>query len=157
MLMLPHRPRAQAALDVVVEQARSLDRLRTLAVERMSDAASAFGYAARAFELAPAEEDGLDGIGGRQERARDDLFRGSIATHRVDGDANLHALRSRSFEWLDLTTAVGSAGRANVMRPLRLMALRALDDSGRRELVRRAPLVAAGLRGFSLGDCHGRG
>ena len=28
---------------------------------------------------------------------------------------------------------------------------------GRRELVRRAPLVAARLRGFSLGDCHAAG
>jgi hypothetical protein len=94
-------------------------------------------------ELATAKEDGLDAFGCRSDRARDDLLRSSIAAHRVDRDPDLHALRGWRFERLDFTTSVGAAGRADVMRPLWPMALRALDDCRRRELVRRAPLVAA--------------
>jgi hypothetical protein len=95
-------------------------------------------------ELAAAEEDRLDALGCCSDGARDDLLRGSIAAHRVDGDPDLgHRLGSQGLERLDFTTAVGAAGRTDVMRPLRPMALRALDDCGCRELVRRAPLVAA--------------
>jgi len=40
------------------------------------------------------------------------------------------------------------------MRPLGLMALRALVHARRLEAVCRPALVAAGLGGFSLGDSH---
>ncbi len=111
----------------------------------------------RLERVAAPEKDRLDGVGSCRVRARDDLLRGPIAAHRVDRDPDSrHALRSRSLERLDFTPAIGAAGRADVMWPLRPMALRALDDGGCRELVRRAPLVAPRLRGLSLGDCHGR-
>ena len=61
----------------------------------------------------------------------------------------------RSVERLDLASTVGAAGRADVVRPLRLMALRALDERGERKRVRRPPFVAAGLGGLSLRDGHG--
>ena len=63
-------------------------------------------------------------------------------------------LRSRRREGLDLAAAIRAAGRADAVRPLGLMALRALHHRGRGELVVRPALVAACLRLFSLGDCH---
>ena len=105
-----------------------------------------------------AEEDGghVGGSGGAC--ARDDLLRRPIAAHGVDGDPNgrhpVTELGSGRPERLDLATAIGAAGRADVMRPLRLVALRALDERGNRRLVRRPALVSARLGGLSLRDGH---
>src|SRR5512133_150773 len=64
-------------------------------------------------------------------------------------------LRRRCAERLDLAPAVRPAVRADAMRPLRTVALRALVDPRRLEAVRRAALVAACLRGLLLRDSHG--
>jgi hypothetical protein len=40
----------------------------------------------RLHDLPPSEQDGRDLGGGRLESACDDLFRGPIAAHGVDGD-----------------------------------------------------------------------
>src|SRR6266571_7406389 len=63
-------------------------------------------------------------------------------------------LRRLCSERLYFTAAIGAAVRAEVVRPLGLMAVRALVHAGRRDLVLRAPLVAPGLGCFPLGDCH---
>ena len=39
--------------------------------------------------VVPAEQHRFDAVRGRRERTRDDLLRGSIAAHRVDGDPDL--------------------------------------------------------------------
>ena len=56
----------------------------------------------------------------------------------------------------DLTTGVGAAGGAHPVRAARRAALRAQVDRRRRDLVRRAALVRAGVRLLLLGDGHGR-
>src|SRR5215218_1554037 len=63
-------------------------------------------------------------------------------------------LGSREVEDLDLAAAVRAAGRADAVRELRLVALRAGDEARCRDLVRGAPLVAAGFRLFPLGNGH---
>ena len=63
-------------------------------------------------------------------------------------------LRRGKAERLDLAAPVRATRRADAVRALGLVALRALHERGSRELVRRSPLVAAGLGGFSLGDGH---
>ena len=103
----------------------------------------------RLEHVARAVEDG-DDVGGRGlERAGDDLLRRPIAAHGVDGDADrrhpVTNLGSGRAQRLDLAAPIRAAGRADVVRPLRLMALLALDERGNRHLVRRPPLVAARL------------
>ena len=39
--------------------------------------------------VVPAEQHRFDAVRGRRKRTRDDLLRGSIAAHRVDGDPDL--------------------------------------------------------------------
>ena len=96
-------------------------------------------------------------VGGGLERAGDDLVGAAIAAHGVDGDADrIVKLRSRRSERLDLAAAVRLAGRADAVRPLRLVADRALVHARRLQAMRRPPLVAAGLRLSALRDCHGR-
>ena len=90
------------------------------------------------------------------ERARDDLLGRAVAAQGVDGDADGHARYERRAERLDLAPAVGPAGRAHAVRPLRLVAVRADVQARRSSLVLRAALVAAGLRFLLLGDGHGR-
>ena len=107
------------------------------------------------FEPGGAEEHELDPLGGGVQRARDDLVRRPVASHRIDRDRGPR-LRSRGAERLDLAAAVRLAGRADVMRPLGLMAGRADVDARRVDAVLRAPLVAAGLGGLFLGDGHER-
>ena len=152
---------------------RPRGRRRTSSSSRFSRAASA-GFSSMATtssawtisrpsrqrleHLATAEEDGLDVVrAAPRARPRRSPPAPDRRPSRRRRPGSRHALRSGSLERLDLAAAVRAAGRADVVRPLRLMALRALDDGGRRELVRRAPLVAAGLGGFSLGDGHRRG
>ena len=114
------------------------------------------------------------------ERAGDNLLGSAVAAHRVDCDANPRHLVAQptnaistpsgfprgAFAWppkhlrrgkaerLDLAAPVRATRRADAVRALGLVALRALHERGSRELVRRSPLVAAGLGGFSLGDGH---
>src|SRR5258708_27191230 len=54
----------------------------------------------------------------------------------------------------DLAALVGTAGRADVVRPLGRAALRTDVQTRRLERVRRAALVPPGLRGLSLRDSH---
>src|SRR5690606_29209097 len=68
--------RLPALYEVLFEHAASaeekleiLAKLRALAVERLSDAAAAFGYAGRAFELAPADEEVRAALEREAERA----------------------------------------------------------------------------------------
>ena len=63
---------------------------------------------------------------------------------------------ARSAERLDLAALVRLAGRADVVRPLRRLAVRADVHARRLDPVLRAPLVATGLGGFLLRDCHER-
>src|SRR5213076_2810463 len=65
-------------------------------------------------------------------------------------------LRTEGAERLDLAAAVRLAGRAHLVRPCRLMAVRAEAQPRRRDAMLGAALVAARLRRFSLGDCHQR-
>src|SRR5579862_7887349 len=60
----------------------------------------------------------------------------------------------RGAERHDLAALVGAAGRADVVRPLGRAALGTDVYTGRLERVRRAALVAPGLRGLSLRDSH---
>ena len=92
---------------------------------------------------------------GGRERARDDLVRAPVAAHRVDGHTDGHARLEVCGERLDVAALVRLAGRAHAMRPLRLSAGRADVDARRLDAVLGAPFVAAGLRRFLLGDCHG--
>src|SRR6185369_6704525 len=64
-------------------------------------------------------------------------------------------LRRRGAERLDLAALVRAAGRADGVRPLRLVTVRALLQARRCELEVRPALVAAGFRRLSLRDCHG--
>jgi hypothetical protein len=97
-----------------------------------------------------AEEDRRDLSGGSSERARDDLVRCAVAPHRVDRDSGQgqEPLRGRRAERFDLAALVRLAGRADVVRPLGLMAGRADVDARRLDAVLRAPLVSTGLRRF---------
>jgi RNA polymerase sigma factor (sigma-70 family) len=63
-------------------------------------------------------------------------------------------LRRGRAERLDFAAAVRAAGRAHAVRPLGLVALRALVHAWRFDAVRRPALVATGLGCFSLGDGH---
>ncbi len=63
-------------------------------------------------------------------------------------------LRSLEAERFDLAALVGAAGRADAMGALRRAALRADVHPRRLDRVLCAPLVAACLRCFPLGDCH---
>ena len=106
------------------------------------------------------EQHRLDLVRQRLARARDDLVRRVISAHRIDGDSDTHAslawfrLGRGRLERLDLAAPIGSAGRADVMRALGLVAMRALDERLRPELVLGATLVAARLRRLSLGNSH---
>src|SRR5439155_12492209 len=102
-----------------------------------------------------AEQDDLEPVAVRVERARDDLAGPPIAPHRVDRDTD-HALGRVEAERLDLATLVRAAVQADVVRPLRLPALRADVDAGRADRMRRAALVAARLRGFPLRNGNDR-
>jgi hypothetical protein len=109
----------------------------------------------RCEPLALAEQDRGKSRRSGLVRAGHDFLGRSIAAHRVDGDPNnCHGLRRGRLERLDLAAAIGAAGRADVVRPLGLVALRALDERRQAELVRRPPLVAARLGGLSLRDGH---
>jgi len=70
---------------------------------------------------------------------------------------NERTLRGGWAERLDVAAAVRVAARANAVGPLRAPALGADVQPRWLDLVLRAPLVAARLRGFLLGDRHGRG
>ena len=106
-------------------------------------------------EAGRAVEDRDDPVRGGLERAGDDLLRAAVAAHGVDGDADHRAYGTRGAERLDLAALVRLAGRADAVRPLRLAARRADVHARRLDPVLRAALVAAGLRGFLLGDGHG--
>src|SRR4051794_22411677 len=64
------------------------------------------------------------------------------------------ALRRGRAERLDLAALVRAAGRADGVRPLRLVTVRALLQARRCELEVRPALVAARFRGFALRGCH---
>ena len=90
----------------------------------------------RLEHVARAEEDGDDvGRGARRARRR----RSPPAPdrrpsrRRRPGSSASSAYGSGRPERLDLAAPVGAAGRADVVRPLRLMALRALDERGNRQ------------------------
>ena len=108
----------------------------------------------RLEHLGATEEDRRDLVRGSGERPDDDFLRRPIAAHGVDGDPDGLHLRGGRAERLDLAAPVGAAGRTDMVRPLRLMALRALDERRDRHLVRRPPLVAARLGGLSLRNGH---
>src|SRR5204863_2053157 len=59
-------------------------------------------------------------------------------------------------ERLDLAAAIRLAGRAHLVRPGRLVAVRAEAQARRGDAVLGTALVAARLGGFSLRDCHER-
>lgn len=61
-VLLGHAPEAEDKLAI-------LQSLRGLAVERLSDAGAAFGYASRAFELAPTDETVREALEREAERA----------------------------------------------------------------------------------------
>ena len=86
----------------------------------------------------------------------EDLVRTTVRPHRVYCDADCHvgSLGRGRTERLDVAAAVRVARRADAVRALRLAALRADVQAWRLDLVLRAALVAAGLRGFLLGDGH---
>jgi hypothetical protein len=85
----------------------------------------------------------------------DDAWRRFAAVQRPGASCRAsHKLGGRRLERLDFAAAICAAGRADVMGPLRPVALRALDDGRDRELVRGPALVAARLGGFSFGDSH---
>src|SRR5205823_6977080 len=63
-------------------------------------------------------------------------------------------LRDWSAKRLDVAAAVGVARRADAVRTRWAAALRTEVQARRLDLVLRAALVAAGLRGFLLGDGH---
>ena len=116
----------------------------------------------RVDELEPARvepgrpvEDHVDAVGGRLERAGDDLVRGAVPAQRVDRDAG-HGVYAGEAERLDLAALVGAAGRADAVGELRRVALRAGVHARRLDRVRRPALVAPGLGCFPLRDCHGR-
>ena len=86
----------------------------------------------------------------------------TVATEGVDGRPGSMAA-SVAYgapgvrERLDVAAAVRLAGRAHVVRPRRRPAVRAdVRTRGDVDAVLGAALVAAGLRGLSLGDCHER-
>ena len=108
------------------------------------------------FVPARAVQDRRQSVGGRLERACDDLRRPAVAPHRVDRDPRHSALGSVDAERLDLAALVRPAVRARVMRPLRLPAVRADVHLRRLDRVRRAPLVAARTGLSSLRDGHER-
>lgn len=56
----------------------------------------------------------------------------------------------------DLAARVGTAHRANPMRPARAVALRARIQRGRADLVLRTPLGGTAMRLLFLGDGHRR-
>src|SRR3954470_5099905 len=79
---------------------------------------------------------------------------GARAPPRAATATRVKELRRGRAERLDLAALVRAAGRADGVRPLRLVAVRALLQARRRELEVRAALVAARFRGFALRDCH---
>jgi hypothetical protein len=66
------------------------------------------------------------------------------------------ALRAERAERLDLAAAVRLARRAHLVRPRRLVTVRAEAQPRSRDAVLGAALVAARLGRFSLRDCHQR-
>src|SRR5205085_1743581 len=87
----------------------------------------------------------------RGRRALDDDSGAVVAPHRVDRDLQL-----RAFGRDDLATLVVPAVRTDAVRQLGLTALRTHRACGRRQLVVRAALAAAGHGVASLRQRHGR-
>ena len=89
-------------------------------------------------------------------RARDDLVRRPDLhpSRRRRRERTSGPLRGGRLERLDLAAAVRAAGRADVVRPLGLMAVRALDDDRAESLCFARRLSRRDLDCLSLGDCH---
>ena len=104
-----------------------------------------------------AVQDRFDRVGAGLERAGDDLLGRPVAAHRVDGDADgpavSHGLRDAGVESGSTSRpAIRAAGRADAMRPLRLVALRALDDRrASRACASRAACRGGTSRSFASG------
>jgi len=84
----------------------------------------------------------------------DTAWRRFAAAQRPGERGGVSHLRCGCFERLDLAAPVRATRRADPVCALGLVALRALHERGSCELVGRTPLVAARLRGLSLGDGH---
>ena len=150
----PRRRRGSAATSERVAASRARPRPASRA-SRSRSVASTSSSPPR-VEAGRAEEHGVDPVGGGLERARDDLVRARGRRPSRRPRRGPSGYGARRAERLDLAALVRLARRADAVRPLRLMAGRADVDARRLDAVLRAALVAAGLRGFLLGDCHER-
>src|SRR5919198_913759 len=107
-------------------------------------------------EVGWAEKDGHDAVRSRFERARDYVCRAAIASQGVYSDPDGHLLRGRRAEGLDFAAAIGAAIRADAMRPLGAVAVRAQVQTRRFDAVLGAALVTARLGCSPFRDCHRR-
>ena len=92
-------------------------------------------------EVGGPEEDDVDAVARRLERARDHLAGPAVAAQGVDRYPRHYGAVRR--QRLDVAAPVRLAVRADVMRPLRPVADRALVHARRLQAMRRPALVAA--------------
>ena len=134
------------------------DRTASVGLSAISITSSA-GRERQAARVEPgrADDEHVDPVGSRLRRRRPRPRQGPLsppsASTAIRGKTYL---RSLDAEGLDLAPLVRTAGRADVVRPLRRAALRARVDARSFDLVLRPPLVAPCLRGFPFRDSHER-
>ena len=122
-------------------------------------ASSATSVETARVEAGRAEDDRLDAVGARRERALDDRLGTTVAAHRVDGNPAMESelygawVRSGSTSRPLYVPQVGQTRCGRFGWPH----VRADVDLRRLDLVRRTPLVAARLGGFPLRDGHAAG
>jgi hypothetical protein len=93
------------------------------------------------------EHDAEIGIARRRHRAVDDVSRGVVSAHRVNGNPDHVRVQNGLLlgDGLDLAAIVVAAVGAHLVRQLRLVAMRAFADAFRLQRVVRPALGRAGF------------